>query len=611
MYAVRHQTTQVWSAPEQIDARAVGGDLSLTIDPSGAPAVAYHLNTPGDLAYARRGTSGEWTSTVIDQAGDVGDYASLQFAADGRPFVSYYDKTNEDLKLAWIAKSTGRWVMQTLETPGNLGSFSSLVIEPGTGLLHVTYADATGMRLKYARQLADGSWFIRSIDRTVTSGVRFNSITLDSNNRPWIAYFDVRRKDLRVATTADGEIWTSQRVAAPGTQGEYAQAFVNGAGKVSVLYTNRSLNTVNVSTHEGNGIWSHRFVGVFGKHLSVAVSPTGRTEISSVCALDNDLHTTTSAFTHAPTNDAEHRFVHWETIAKSSTIAADREIGWNIPEYGWGWYVTHRFADLQDLGAQRVLLHNPFGSKPFEPYYQFDQYLEALENPNPNLTQGFAEAWRPITDAGTEVIAYLGKLPGDPDFENLTDFNQYMDRVMRSIDPILRAGMSIGLDAPVIAGVTSRTWMVVEALRNSGVRVYAENRPEATSTWWHDVNGVYYNDGYISSSPAINPGMWWAATNDMLRGEIVRFLAHPPTGLGVTDPGWRGPESIDILLEGDTVAVDFPLLLGEGLTPRGLYETAMREAARPSASSGQVLPSIGGFSFGSRPLDDLHLTELV
>ncbi len=50
------------------------------------------------LVSARAG----WNIQTVDSAGDVGMYSSLALDASGNPWISYYDYTNDDLKLAYI-----------------------------------------------------------------------------------------------------------------------------------------------------------------------------------------------------------------------------------------------------------------------------------------------------------------------------------------------------------------------------------------------------------------------------------------------------------------------------------------------------------------------------
>jgi hypothetical protein len=78
---------------------------------------------------------------TIDAAGDVGRYASLALDRDGRPFVSYWDATNEDLKLASCsdAACSGSVSVVTLDA-GVVGGYTSLAllhrITPGVSYFH-------------------------------------------------------------------------------------------------------------------------------------------------------------------------------------------------------------------------------------------------------------------------------------------------------------------------------------------------------------------------------------------------------------------------------------------------------------------------------------------
>ena len=52
-----------------------------------------------NLKYAYRDSSG-WHIEVVDTAGDVGWYTSIELDSLGLPHISYYDWTNGDLKYA-------------------------------------------------------------------------------------------------------------------------------------------------------------------------------------------------------------------------------------------------------------------------------------------------------------------------------------------------------------------------------------------------------------------------------------------------------------------------------------------------------------------------------
>lgn len=624
-YASRNRQF-VWSTPVTVDSRKVGGEMSLELDSEGRPSVAYYDRIAGDLYFAQL-RSGSWERVRIDFLGNVGDFPSLTFAQGGRPFISYYDRTNGDLKLAWRT-ATGRWLFQAVETAGNVGGYSSIAADPNNGLLRIAYSDIGANRLKYASQNPNGTWFLRSIDKNATAGVRFTSLAIQpGSGNPHIAYYDVRKKDLRVAYMTDvaAGFWASDRVATAGAQGEFANLFFNGDGNATVVYLNRTQGTVHQTTKTRAGTWESTLLAFAREHLSVARTSGGQVYVNHYDPLAGVLRTTTTRHDFKYTSqDASQRLVHWEQIGGSTVNDAVRNVGWSMHQVGWQGYVDGRFAQLQQMGVKRIFLHNPFGILNSEPYFQFDQYIHAQEAGLTWLTEGFVEAWRPITQQGVEVIAYIGTMFSDPDFVGLSD-DQFIDRVVRSLRPLIDAGMSVGLDSIVGETQTSRPFMVAQALRNSGIRVYAENRPPRDFTWWHDFGGVYYNEGFLLDTPELNPALHWAASNSLLRGELLRYTGAAPAGFGFWQPGWRGPEVRDIWRDNGTPITDVPTLLLEGGTLQSMFDAAM-SSSRPGTGSApdsgekvatgaaRVPPgTFGGnaLPFGDDDRDEFTLTRLI
>jgi hypothetical protein len=81
-----------------------GHHSSLVQDTLGQMFVAYPRGDDGPLMFAKSDGSGGWTTIKVDRGGKEdnqnGFYPSVALDTAGSPRISYYDKTNRDLKYA-------------------------------------------------------------------------------------------------------------------------------------------------------------------------------------------------------------------------------------------------------------------------------------------------------------------------------------------------------------------------------------------------------------------------------------------------------------------------------------------------------------------------------
>ena len=119
---------------------------------------------------------GEWVYEVVDSAGNVGNYSSLELDSAGYPHTSYYDSNNGDLKYAY--QDPAGWHIEIVDVNG--GTNSSLQLD-GQGYPHILYNSGTS--IKYAYKDAS-NWNIESVTGSGSS----ISIALDDFGNPHISY---------------------------------------------------------------------------------------------------------------------------------------------------------------------------------------------------------------------------------------------------------------------------------------------------------------------------------------------------------------------------------------------------------------------------------------
>jgi len=188
-----------WFA-EPVERGSVGTWSSLELEPTHPyiPHISYYDIANGNLKHAwLSGTT--WLSETVDSAGDVGWYTSLALDRSGNPHISYYDYTNGDLKYAWLSGTT--WLSETVDSVGQssvwYGWGTSLALNRGDAP-RISYYDAINRDLKFAQ--FDGMvWIIETVDSDGDVGA-YSSLALDQAGCPHISYYrDATVGDLKYA----------------------------------------------------------------------------------------------------------------------------------------------------------------------------------------------------------------------------------------------------------------------------------------------------------------------------------------------------------------------------------------------------------------------------
>ena len=146
---------------------------------------------------------------IVDSTGDVGDMPSLELDVAGNPVISYYDETNDMLKIAHCddpncAPGGDSFATSQLYTTNNVGTWSSLELDsagnPVISFHDVTLGALVVMHCNDANCVFPGDSFM-IVDATIGTGVgsgQGTSLELDASGNPVVAYFDNTNDDLKV-----------------------------------------------------------------------------------------------------------------------------------------------------------------------------------------------------------------------------------------------------------------------------------------------------------------------------------------------------------------------------------------------------------------------------
>jgi hypothetical protein len=126
---------------------------------------------------------------IIDGPDEVGRYASVAVGSDGLGLISYWDETNNDLKVAHCddVRCTSATIT-TVDSGGDVGQYSAIAVgSDGLGL--ISYYDATNqdLRMAHCNDVACTSATITTLDSTGNAGL-YTSLATGSDGFPLVVY---------------------------------------------------------------------------------------------------------------------------------------------------------------------------------------------------------------------------------------------------------------------------------------------------------------------------------------------------------------------------------------------------------------------------------------
>ncbi|UCD19072.1 MAG: hypothetical protein JSU64_06510 [candidate division WOR-3 bacterium] len=153
-YAVYDPQTETWIVPEE-QAAAEYGSLDLAIVEHALNFTAYivyvHRYSPYHLKLCTRDPdTGIWSVETIHDQSCSGTMPSIAADLQGDLHISFREAGSSSLMYATNANVTSTWVTEYVDVDGNLGQYSSIVIDD-SDVPYIVYYDATNADLKYAR----------------------------------------------------------------------------------------------------------------------------------------------------------------------------------------------------------------------------------------------------------------------------------------------------------------------------------------------------------------------------------------------------------------------------------------------------------------------------
>lgn len=243
-----------------------------------------------------------------DETTDVGQYVSVAIdPRNDRPYISYYDVTNGNLRVAKYVESGGNcgpgdsWSCETVDSTGDVGKYSSIAVYTGTypfaWKLGISYYDADNYALKYAQYtwsqpLQAHKWITYTIHSgsTVTRYGQHTSLVFGSTGTPHITYHrsvllfqdnDALMYTYRVNSGGNcgpsGD-WQCSVVDTGSDVGRYTSAYHAAGDWVNAAYYDGGNDQLKWAYHvpssgvgcnPSTGEWTCDVIGAGGKYASV------------------------------------------------------------------------------------------------------------------------------------------------------------------------------------------------------------------------------------------------------------------------------------------------------------------------------------------------------
>jgi hypothetical protein len=266
----------------------------LILDVNNKPCVSFVSDAGGNtgvLKYAVKEPTGWYNEVVDDSVTSWGAETSIRLDKNGYPRISYYDRSNLDLRYAW--RDSSSWHVETADFEGDVGDQSSLYLD-SMGFPHISYYDTSDTALKYSWKNESG-WQNEIVEDGGIGMGWHSSLVLNTTNQPYISYGDYSNSSLKLAwnknspaqlkyyintiTNSGGNIIPSGVVEAIQGESKTFNIIPNSGYYIDkVLIDGKSVGNISSYTFDNintNHTVNVKFVQIQGTILKIQSNPVG------------------------------------------------------------------------------------------------------------------------------------------------------------------------------------------------------------------------------------------------------------------------------------------------------------------------------------------------
>lgn len=184
---------------------------SVAVDSQGWPHISYCREDDGGYVKYARWTDCAWETAILAEGsgGENGNMLATAIALDDQdnPYIAYARPPGEVICTRWNGE---QWIYDTVYVGDGVYGSVGIALDANQHP-HISYSDGYGARrMRYA--FWDGTaWHNEVVDPEGIGGVH-NTLMLDADGRPHVAYTNVAHRTIRYAMRNENGIWQAETV---------------------------------------------------------------------------------------------------------------------------------------------------------------------------------------------------------------------------------------------------------------------------------------------------------------------------------------------------------------------------------------------------------------